>query len=227
VLAEVLVWVEFIRSRQGLGFGDTRAKLLPRHQRDDRIISIPLIIAAGDQRGANAREETNFVIDCSGIGLKGAGVPLLGFAEHDADQPVKQIDGLVGEAGGEVHADRYQCRVPALPFIVGDMLDRGAASFTRELCQPCLMDEMTTARLDTNATHFFQPLDQAKHSRRPGGFRHLPQPGQPGLATLLAALGQRIEALALFGGQPIGQPTICFSACMVAEVGAEPLKRGG
>jgi len=46
------------------------------------------------------------------------------------------------------------------------------------------------------------------------------------LAPLLAALGQRIKALALFGGQPIGQPMMCFSACMVSEVGAEPLKRG-
>jgi hypothetical protein len=89
------------------------------------------------------------------------------------------------------------------------------------------MDEMTTASLDTNATHFFQPLDHAKHGRGPGGFRHLPQPGQPGLATLLAALGQRIKELALFGGQPIGQPTMSFSACVVSEVGAEPLKRGG
>jgi hypothetical protein len=89
------------------------------------------------------------------------------------------------------------------------------------------MDEMTTARLDTDATHFLQPLDHAKHSRRLGGFRHLPQPGQPSLATLLAALGQHIEALALFGGQPIGQPTMCFSACMMTKGGAEPLKRGG
>jgi hypothetical protein len=35
------------------------------------------------------------------------------------------------------------------------------------------------------------------------------------------------ETLALFGGQPIGQPTMCFSTCMMAKVGAEPLKRGG
>lgn len=40
-------------------------------------------------------------------------------------------------------------------------------------------------------------------------------------------MGQRVEALALFGGQPISQPTMCFSTCMVAEVSAEPFKRGG
>src|ERR1700735_4613908 len=64
VLAEVLVSVKFLRSPQGFGFGDTRAKLLPRHQRNDRFISILLVIAAGDQRGANTCEETDFVIDC-------------------------------------------------------------------------------------------------------------------------------------------------------------------
>src|SRR4051794_27570461 len=107
------------------------------------------------------------------------------------------------------------------------MLDGGAAGLTRKLCQPRLMDEMTTTRLDTDATNFLQPLNHAKHRRGPGGFRHLPQPGQPRLAALFAALGQRIETLALFSGQSVGQPTMCFSACMMAKVSAEPFKRGG
>jgi hypothetical protein len=154
-------------------------------------------------------------------------MPPLGFAEQGADQPVEQIDGLVGQPGGEIYANRYQCRVPALAFIVGDMLDRGAPGLTRKLCQPRLMEEMTTALLDTDVTHFLQPLDHAEHRCGLGGFWHLPQPGQPRLAALFAAMGQRVEALALFGGQPISQPTMCFSTCMVAEVSAEPFKRGG
>jgi hypothetical protein len=133
VLAEVFIGVKLFRSRQGLGFGDTRAKLLPRHQRDDRVISVLLVIAAGDQRGTNACVETNFVIDCPSIGLEGASTAPLGFAEHGTDQPIEQIDCLVSQVGGKVQADRHQCRVPTLPLIVGDMLDRGAAGFTREL----------------------------------------------------------------------------------------------
>ena len=43
-------------------------------------------------------------------------MPPLGFAEQGADQPVEQIDGLVGQPGGEIYANRYQCRVPALAF---------------------------------------------------------------------------------------------------------------
>ena len=77
----------------------------------------------------------------------------------------------------------------ALAFIVSDMLDRGAAGLTRQLREPCLMDEVTPARLDTDAAHFRQPLDHAEHRRGFGGFRYLPQPSQPRLATLFAALG--------------------------------------
>jgi hypothetical protein len=59
-------------------------------------------------------------------------MPPLGFAKQGADQPVEQIDGLVGQAGGQIHTDRHQCRVPAPAFIVGDVLYRGAAGFTRK-----------------------------------------------------------------------------------------------
>jgi hypothetical protein len=38
--------------------------------------------------------------------LEGAGMPPLGLAENGADQPVEQVDGLIGQAGGEVQADR-------------------------------------------------------------------------------------------------------------------------
>jgi hypothetical protein len=41
--------------------------------------------------------------------------------------------------------------------------------------------------------------------------------------ALFAALGQRIETLALFGGQSIGQATMCSSACMMTKGSAEPL----
>ena len=153
VLAEVLVSVEFLRPRQGLRFGDSRAKLLPRHQCDDRVVGILLVVTGGDQRSADARVETDFLIDGPSIGLEGAGMPPLGLAEHGADQPVEQIDGLVGQAGGEVQADRHQRRVPSLPFIVGDMLDRGAAGLAGELCQARLMDEMSTAWFDADTSY--------------------------------------------------------------------------
>ena len=92
MLAEVLVSVEFLRPRQRLGFGDSRAELLPRHQRDDRVVGILLVVTGGDQRSADARVETDFLVDGPCIRLEGAGMPPLGFAEHGADQPVEQVD---------------------------------------------------------------------------------------------------------------------------------------
>jgi hypothetical protein len=47
-------------------------------------------------------------------------------------------------------------------------------------------------------------FNQAEHGGGLGGFRHLTQPGQPALAGFLLALRQCIEALPLFGGQPLG-----------------------
>jgi hypothetical protein len=90
--------------------------------------------------------------------MEGAIMPPLGFAEHGADQPVEQIDGLIGQAGGEVKADCHQRRVPSLPCIVGDMLDRGAARLAGELCQARL-DEMSSAGREADTSCMFQPLD--------------------------------------------------------------------
>src|SRR4051812_33321414 len=70
--------------------------------------------------------------------------------------------------------------------------------------RPCLVHEMSAARLDADGPHVLQPFDQAEHGGGLGGFRHLTQPGQPALAGFLLALRQCIEALPLFGGQPLG-----------------------
>ena len=101
-------------------------------------------------------------------------MPPLGLAEHGADQPVEQVDGLIGQAGGEVQADRHQRRVPSLPFIVGDMLDRSATRLAGELCQARLVDEMPSARREADTSHMLHPLDETEHPRGRGGFWHLP-----------------------------------------------------
>jgi hypothetical protein len=44
-------------------------KLFPRHQREDRVITIPLAVTSGDQRGTDARVETNFFVDGPRVGL--------------------------------------------------------------------------------------------------------------------------------------------------------------
>ncbi len=224
MLDEVLASVEFLRPRQDRRFGDSRAELLPRHQCSDRVVGILLVVTGGDQRRADARVEADFLIDGPCIRLEGAGMPPLGLAEHGADQPVEQVDGLIGQAGGEVQTDCHQRRVPSLPFIVGDMLDRGAARLAGELCQARLMDKMSSAWRDADTSYMFQPLDDTEHGRRRGGFWHLPQPGQPVLAGLLPAMGQRIKALALFRRQPIGQAPLHFPSGLMTDLDAEPFE---
>ena len=96
----------------------------------------------GDQGGADARVETNLLVDGSGIGLEGAGVPPLGLAKHRADQTIEQIDGLVGQAGGKCpRLIGDQRRMPRCRFVAGDMLDGGAPGLARKLGEARLMDQ--------------------------------------------------------------------------------------
>lgn len=84
MLARILLCVERIWSRERLGFGDSRAELVPRHHCRDRLISVLLAVMGGNQRGAPARGETDLLIDGSRICLKSGGMSILGCAEHAA-----------------------------------------------------------------------------------------------------------------------------------------------
>ena len=66
--------------------------------------------------------------------------------------------------------------MPPLPFVLRDVLDRGAASFTDELRETRLMDVMPASRFNADSPHMRQPFDYPKHGARPRGLRHLPQP---------------------------------------------------
>jgi hypothetical protein len=60
-----------------------------------------------DQGCTHARIEADFLVDGPGIGLEGAGLSTLGFTEYRADQTIEKIDGLVGQAGGQVQARAF------------------------------------------------------------------------------------------------------------------------
>ncbi len=114
--------------------------------------------------------------------------------------------------------------MPPLPLIARNMLDGGASRFAGELRQACLVDELAAGRLDADPAHMLQAFDQAQHRSWLGGLGHLPQPRQPALARLRRAPCQGIEALALLGGQAVGQPTMHLLACVVPQLAAQPLQ---
>ena len=89
-------------------------------------------------------------------------MPAVGAAEHRADQPVEEVDRLIGQARSDVQRRGDQRRVPALPLVTVDMLHRGAPGLAGELRQAHLVDEMAAARLDVDGAHVLQPLNQAK-----------------------------------------------------------------
>ncbi len=59
VLAEHLVGIEFFRPCQRLGLRDSREETVPRDYRGDRVKGVLLVVARGDQSGADAGVETN------------------------------------------------------------------------------------------------------------------------------------------------------------------------
>ena len=224
VPGQARIGVERLWPCQCFGFSDGGAELLPGNHRFDGGESIPLLVVSSDQGITDAGKETDLVVDGSGIGLEGADLPSFGLAKEGADQAVEHIDGLVGLVGGEVQANGDQRRVPALPLMVGDMLDRAAASLTNKLSKARLMDLVAATGLDADRAHMLEAFDQTKHGIRLGGFRHLPQPGQPVLAGLFLPLCQRIELAPLFGGQIPGQAAIHFPMGLVAECATQPFK---
>jgi hypothetical protein len=88
--------------------------------------------------------------------LKGASLPSFGAPEHPTDQTLEQVDRLIRQVGGEVETDGEQCRVPALAFVAGKVLDRDTPGFTNELRHAGLMDGMAARRVDADGADMLQ-----------------------------------------------------------------------
>src|ERR1019366_7258200 len=132
----------------------------------DRSESILLVVMGGDQRGADACVQTHFLVDGAAIRLKGAGMASLGFTEHRADQAIEQIEGLVGQAGGEVERDGDQGGMAALTLELSDMLCRGASGLAGKLGEASLMHTMSAPRIKSDRANMIQALDQPQHRDR-------------------------------------------------------------
>jgi hypothetical protein len=173
VLAQHLIGVKLLRARQRFSFGYRRAEAVPRDDRGDRIKCVPFAVARRNQGGADPGIKTDFLVDGATVGLERAGVLPFGLAEHRPDQPVEQVDCLVGQAGREVERDRDQSSMSARAFVSGQMLHCGAACFTGKLGQAYLVDVVGAAGIDADRTDVNQTLNQTQHRKRLRCFRHL------------------------------------------------------
>ena len=148
----------------------------------------------------------------------------LGFPEHCADQAVEQIDGLIGQTGGEVERDGDQGRMAPLTLMIRDMLRRGAAGLASELGKAGLMHAMSARWIKANRADMFQALDQSQHRDRLRRFRHLAQPGKPALIGFLPSARQRIQLPPLVGRKPLRQPALNLPSRPMADFDAKPFK---
>jgi branched-subunit amino acid ABC-type transport system permease component len=58
---------------------------VPRDYRGDRVKGVLLVVARRDQSGTDTGVETDLLVEGAAVGLEGAGMPLVGFAEHCPD----------------------------------------------------------------------------------------------------------------------------------------------
>ena len=148
----------------------------------------------------------------------------LGFTEHRADKATKQIKSLVGQAGGDIERDGDQCGMAALTFECSDMLRRSAAGLAGKLGEAGLMHTMSARRIETDRANMIQALNQPQHRDRLRRFRHLAQPGEPGLVGFLSADRQCIKLLPLVSRKSIRQPALGFPPRPMAGFNTKPFQ---
>ena len=93
-------------------------------------------------------------------------MPPLGLAKHRPDEPIKQIDGLVRQAGDQVEGNSDQGGMAALTLVAGDMLRRGTARLADELGKAGLMHAMPAGRIEADRANMVQVARSGQASRR-------------------------------------------------------------
>ncbi|MBV8398076.1 MAG: hypothetical protein JOZ17_04970 [Acetobacteraceae bacterium] len=227
VLADRFERIERLRPGERRGLRHRGLEPVPGDHRRDRLISILLAGVGLDERCTDSGVQTHLLIDRPRVGLKGPGMAALGLAEHAPDQPLEQIDGLIGQPGAEVERGGDQRRVSALSLVTGHMLNRGAGGFAGELRQPGLVDETASPRLDANGAHVLEPFDHAEHGSRLGRLRHLPEPGEPAQVAVTSVFEEGVELSTPLRGKPGCQAPMRLLPSAMAQVGAQTLQRRG
>jgi hypothetical protein len=78
-------------------------------------------------------------------------MPRLGLGEHRPDEPLEQIDYLIGQRWAQLEGDRDQGGMAALPFIAGDMLGRRSPGLAGKLGEAWLMHPMPARGVEANS----------------------------------------------------------------------------
>jgi hypothetical protein len=162
-MPDAFIWIKILRSGQGLSLGNRHAEPLPWNHRVECREWIAPVITRSDQGCSDPGIEPDLFVDRPSIGLKISGVPAFRLAEHRPDQPIEQINGMIGEAGRQIEGNRREGGVAAPALVTGDMLHRHAACLTGNLREPCLIYQVAARRINPDRPHMLQPLDQAEH----------------------------------------------------------------
>ena len=125
-------------------------------------------------------------------------------SEERADQPIVQVEDLVGQCGHRLERDRHQRRVPTVGLVLHDPIDGGLRPFPGQSQQAVLVDLVADRGGQAERPNRLQSLDVTHDVPGPG---RLPYPGQRADRASGRHDEQTVEPLPMLGAQRIGQQT--------------------
>ena len=110
-----------------------------------------------------------------------------------ADDPVVQVDHLVGDCGRSFDSQRDQRRIPALSLELHQVSRGHLAAFARDLQKTVLVNLAFDPGGQIESPPRLEPVDVFEHMLGVRLERRLPQPSKPGHAAFLLACEQMVQ----------------------------------
>ncbi|CAE6877153.1 hypothetical protein R69746_08842 [Paraburkholderia aspalathi] len=157
-----------------LRFPHARCERIPRHDglyRPERILAGLL---RRDQCGADLCIEAHLVVDSLAIGCKALLVFVFRLGEEGSDEPIVEIEDLIGQRRGGVEQNRDERGVTPISFVFLELVDSSLTAFTRQTQQTILMDRVANSFRQTERSDCLQALDMCENGFRTGLARRLP-----------------------------------------------------
>ena len=127
---------------------------------------INAIVFGSQQYLANPSIQSDFFIDSLAGGLKRLIAFALGFVEQTADEPIVQIENLVGECGHRFQQDGHKAAIPAFVIEPGEMLNCGSSTLTRKLQQSILVDALAELGWQFDCSDSLEAFDMGEDITR-------------------------------------------------------------
>ena len=238
VLGDQRERVERLVVREAFGFRHAALEILPGQDLLDRSVGIVLGLARGDERLADLGVQAHLGVERLAVGRETLCVLILVAGEERADEPVVQIEDLIGERSARGQRDRDQRGVPAQRFEFLELIHGGLRAFAGHAQQSIGVDVAPEVRRQADVAQRLQAIEVGCDPCRAGFARrlaqprehgdgaalvHIEQPVQRSLLCLVQRRAQELEDAALRAGVSLGAQALDGAPCRQRDVAAAHL----